>query len=45
MNMTADQIAQEWRAAVLPGIQVVPSGMWAVNRTQQRGCTYCFAGG
>lgn len=45
MNMTADQIAQEWRAAVIPGIQVVPSGVWAVNRTQQRGCTYCFAGG
>jgi hypothetical protein len=45
MNMTADQVAQEWRAAVIPGIQVVPSGVWAVNRTQQRGCTYCFAGG
>ena len=45
MNMTADQVAQEWRAAVIPGIQVVPSGVWAVNRTQLRGCTYCFAGG
>ena len=44
MNMTADQIRQEWTAAVIPGIQVVPSGVWAVNRTQQRGCSYCFAG-
>jgi intracellular sulfur oxidation DsrE/DsrF family protein len=44
MNMTADQVRADWTAAVLPGIQVVPSGVWAVNRTQQHGCTYCFAG-
>ncbi len=44
MNMTAEQIQREWIAAVIPGIQVVPSGVWAVNRTQMHGCTYCFAG-
>ncbi len=44
MNMTAEQIQQEWKAAVIPSIQVVPSGVWAVNRAQQHGCTYCFAG-
>lgn len=44
MNMTAEQIQQEWKAAVIPTIQLVPSGVWAVNRAQQHGCTYCFAG-
>jgi intracellular sulfur oxidation DsrE/DsrF family protein len=44
MNMTAEQIQHEWRAALIPTIQVVPSGVWAVNRAQQAGCTYCFAG-
>ncbi len=44
LNVTADQIRQDWIAAVIPTIQVVPSGVWAVNRTQQHGCTYCFAG-
>lgn len=44
MNMTADQVRQEWLAAVIPGIQVVPSGVWAVNRAQKAGCSYCFAG-
>ena len=44
MNMTADQVRQEWIAAVIPGMQLVPSGVWAVNRAQERGCSYCFAG-
>jgi len=29
---------------VLPGVQVVPSGVLAINGAQARGCTYCFAG-
>jgi intracellular sulfur oxidation DsrE/DsrF family protein len=44
MNMAADDIASDWRAHLIPGMQVVPSGVWAVNRVQERGCTYCFAG-
>ncbi len=44
MNMAANEIADELRANLLPGVQVVPSGVWAVNRVQERGCTYCFAG-
>jgi len=31
----ADTIAKEWRAAVIPGIQIVPSGVWGVNRAQE----------
>jgi intracellular sulfur oxidation DsrE/DsrF family protein len=44
MNMSADDIANDWRANLIPGVQVVPSGVWAVNRVQEHGCTYCFAG-
>jgi len=43
-GMQAEAIKQEWVAGLLPGVQVVPSGVIAVNRTQERGCTYCFAG-
>ena len=44
MNMDAAEVKKEWVAGVLPGIQIVPSGVFAVNRTQEAGCTYCFAG-
>jgi intracellular sulfur oxidation DsrE/DsrF family protein len=44
MNMTAEQVQQDWKAAVIPTIQIVPSGVWAVNRAQKAGCSYCFAG-
>jgi intracellular sulfur oxidation DsrE/DsrF family protein len=44
MNMTADAVASDWRANLLPGVQLLPSGVWAVNRTQEHGCAYCFAG-
>ncbi|WP_295670012.1 hypothetical protein [uncultured Mucilaginibacter sp.] len=40
----AAAIKQEWLANLLPGVQVVPSGIWAVGRAQEHGCTYCFAG-
>lgn len=44
MSMNADQVKAEWLAGVLPGIQVVPSGVWAIGRAQEKGCGYCFAG-
>jgi len=44
MNMPAEDIAKDMLANLIPGVQVVPSGVWAVNRVQERGCTYCFAG-
>jgi intracellular sulfur oxidation DsrE/DsrF family protein len=43
-NMDAAEVMKDWVAAVLPGVQIVPSGVVAVNRTQEHGCTYCFAG-
>jgi len=44
MKMNKDDVYKEWTASVLPGIQVVPSGVWAVGRAQEKGCAYCFAG-
>jgi intracellular sulfur oxidation DsrE/DsrF family protein len=40
----AAEIKAELLSGVLPGIQVVPSGVWAVGRAQEQGCKYCLAG-
>lgn len=42
-NGDANAIKKEWVDNLLPGIQVVPSGVWAVGRAQEHGCAYCFA--
>jgi intracellular sulfur oxidation DsrE/DsrF family protein len=44
MQMDAKEIMKDWMAGLLPGVQVVPSGVWAVGRAQENGCQYCFAG-
>lgn len=44
MGMDAAAVKKEWVAGLLPGVQVVPSGVMAVARAQELGCTYCFAG-
>lgn len=44
MNKDAAEVKKDWIAGILPGIQVVPSGVWAVGRAQEHGCAYCFAG-
>lgn len=44
MNLDPAEVKKEWLAGVLPNIQVVPSGVWAVGRAQEHGCAYCFAG-
>jgi intracellular sulfur oxidation DsrE/DsrF family protein len=44
MGMQAEAIKKEWVANLYPGVTVVPSGVIAVNRTQEKGCAYCFAG-
>ena len=35
---------RQLRASLIPGVVIVPSGVYAVNRAQQAGCTYCYAG-
>ena len=45
MSMNPEEVRKEWVAGLLPGVQVVPSGVWAVGRAQENGCAYCYAGG
>jgi len=44
MKMSAEECKKEWVSGVFPGVQIIPSGVIAVNRAQERGCTYCWAG-
>ena len=44
MKLKPEEVKKEWVAGVLPEIQIVPSGVWAINRAQEHGCSYCFAG-
>src|SRR5881396_3010694 len=44
MGLDAAAVKQDWIASLLPGVQVVPSGVLEVSRTQEKGCAYCFAG-
>lgn len=44
MNMKKEEVQKELTDSILPGIQIVPSGVWAVGRAQEHGCAYCFAG-
>ena len=44
MKMDPADIMKDWMAGLLPGIQVVPSGVWALGRAQAHGCGYIFAG-
>jgi intracellular sulfur oxidation DsrE/DsrF family protein len=44
MGMKHEDVKKDWTDAVLPGIQVVPSGVVACNGAVSRGCVYVFAG-
>jgi intracellular sulfur oxidation DsrE/DsrF family protein len=44
MHLDPTEVKKDWLNGILPGIKVVPAGIWAVNRAQERGCSYCFAG-
>ena len=43
-GVSAEEAAKEWAANVIPGITMIPSGTWGLNRAQEQGCTYCAGG-
>jgi hypothetical protein len=43
-EVSADQAKADWTANLLPGVNLVSSGVYALNRAQQTGCTYCHGG-
>ncbi|SRR5258708_2404659 len=45
INGKPEDVKKEWVSGLLPGVQVVPSGVWAVGRAQEHKCNYCYAGG
>jgi intracellular sulfur oxidation DsrE/DsrF family protein len=45
MKMDPADVMKDWKSGLLPGIQIVPSGVWAVGRAQEHGCKYCAVGG
>ncbi|CAN5298324.1 hypothetical protein BH09BAC2_BH09BAC2_04310 [soil metagenome] len=44
MQLDAAAVKNDWTANLLPGVKIVPSGVWALGRAQENGCAYCFAG-
>jgi intracellular sulfur oxidation DsrE/DsrF family protein len=44
LKLDAADVLKEWTDGVLPGIEIVPSGVWAVGRAQEHKCAYCYAG-
>jgi intracellular sulfur oxidation DsrE/DsrF family protein len=44
MNLKHEDVYNDWKSGVLPGITPVPSGVWAVGRAQENKCAYCYAG-
>ena len=45
MNMAPEDVKKDWLSGLLPGVQAVPSGVWAIGRAQENKCAYCYAGG
>ncbi len=43
-GVSPEDAAKEWAANIVPGITVIPSGTWGVNRAQEAGCSYCAGG-
>jgi len=44
MKLDPAEVYTEWIKHLLPGIQLVPSGVWALGRAQEHGCGYIYAG-
>lgn len=44
IGVDAATAKSEWTAGLIPGLHIAPSGVLAVARAQEHGCTYCYAG-
>lgn len=44
MKSDAAEFRKDWVSGLLPGIQTVPSGLWALGRAQKKECAYIYAG-
>lgn len=44
MNLKHEDVKNDFMSGILPGVQPVPSGVWALGRAQEKNCGYIFAG-
>jgi len=44
MKLDPEVVKKDWLSGILPGVQVMPAGIWAINRAQEKGCSYVFTG-
>lgn len=44
LGVPKEEAYKEWVAGLIPGMTLVPSGIWAVNNAQEHGCSYAYAG-
>ncbi len=44
LKLDKEVVKKEFLDNVLPGIQLMPTGIWALNRAQELGCNFCSAG-
>ena len=44
MKLNHEDVKKDWLSGILPNVQVVPSGVWALGRAQEHKCGYIFAG-
>ena len=44
MKLKHEDVKKDFMDAILPGIQPVPSGVWALGRAQEKQCAYIYAG-
>jgi intracellular sulfur oxidation DsrE/DsrF family protein len=44
MGLDPETVRKDWVSGVLPGVQIVPAGIWALERAERHDCAYIFAG-
>lgn len=44
IGVPKEEALKEWTAGLVPGMTLVPSGIWAVNNAQEHKCSYAYAG-
>ena len=44
MNLKAADVYKDITSNILPQIQLVPTGVWAIGMAQEKKCGYIFAG-
>jgi intracellular sulfur oxidation DsrE/DsrF family protein len=43
-SLDSDKVFQDFKDHIIEGIQIVPTGVWALGEVQAKGCGYIYAG-